>query len=140
MSSPLALIKAELFKALSHPIRIQILDALREKEYNVNELKNLLGLEAANVSQQLAILRSKKVVKTRKEANNVYYSVQDEAVFSLLDVAKTIFKNQYSGMKHCLSEGLQMMIPLVTVAVLELLSPFYLALEAGLLEAELLFC
>jgi DNA-binding transcriptional ArsR family regulator len=133
-------LKADFFKALAHPIRIQILDALREKERNVNELKEVLGIEAANVSQQLAILRNKKVVKTRKKANNVYYSVQDEAVFILLDNAKAVFQNQLSGMKHFLGDASKVVLPLLTVTILELMSPFYMALEAGLFEAELLVC
>jgi DNA-binding transcriptional ArsR family regulator len=133
-------LKAEFFKALAHPIRIQILDALREKERNVNELKDVLGIEAANVSQQLAILRNKKVVKTRKEANSVYYSVQDEAVFHLLDSAKTIFQNQLTGMKQFLGDTAKVVLPLLTVTLLELLNPFYVALELGVFEAELLVC
>ena len=133
-------LKAELFKALAHPMRIQILDALRDKERNVNELKDLLNIEAANVSQQLAILRTKKMVKTRKEGNNVYYSVQDDALFSLLDSAKTIFQNQLSGMKHFLNDTTKVVLPLLTVMAIELMSPFYLALEAGLFEVELLIC
>jgi ArsR family transcriptional regulator len=133
-------LKAELFKALAHPMRIQILNALRGTERNVNELKELLGIEAANVSQQLAILRTKKMVKTRKEGNNVYYSVQDDAVFHLLDTTKTIFQNQLSGMKQTLTKVTQVLLPLVTVSILDLISSFYLALEAGVLEAELLVC
>ena len=133
-------LKAELFKALAHPLRIQILNALRGTERNVNELKELLGIEAANVSQQLAILRTKKMVKTRKEGNNVYYSVQDDAVFHLLDTTKTIFQNQLSGMKQFLGEASKVVLPLLTVTILELLNPFYVALELGVFEAELLVC
>ena len=52
--------KAEFFKALAHPIRIQILDTLRDREHNVNELRDILNIEAPNVSQQLAILLKQK--------------------------------------------------------------------------------
>jgi len=133
-------LKAELFKALAHPMRIQILNALRGTERNVNELKELLGIEAANVSQQLAILRTKKMVKTRKEGNNVYYSVQDDALFNLLDTTKTIFQNQLSGMKQFLGDASKVVLPLLTVTLLDLLNPFYVALEWGVFEAELLVC
>ncbi len=85
--------KAEFFKALAHPVRIHILDALREGELSVNELKDILNIEAANVSQQLSILRNKNLVITRKDGNNVYYSIKDPMVFQLLDLTKAIFNN-----------------------------------------------
>lgn len=96
--------KAEFFKALAHPIRIHILDALREGERNVNEMKEILGIEAANVSQQLAILRNRNLVNTRKEGNSVYYSVRDPAIFELLDVSKTIFNNHLIDLQSVLEE------------------------------------
>lgn len=85
--------KAEFFKALAHPIRIHILDALRDGEHSVNELRDILDIEAANVSQQLAILRNKNLVVTRKDGTNVFYSIKDPMVFQLLDLSKTIFNN-----------------------------------------------
>lgn len=96
--------KAEFFKALAHPIRIHILDALREGERNVNELKDILNIEAANVSQQLAILRNKNLVITRKEGNSVYYAIRDPAIFELLDVCKKIFNNQLIDLQSVLEE------------------------------------
>lgn len=96
--------KAEFFKALAHPIRIHILDTLREGERNVNEMKEILGIEAANVSQQLAILRNRNLVNTRKEGNSVYYSVRDPAIFELLDVSKTIFNNHLIDLQSVLEE------------------------------------
>lgn len=96
--------KAEFFKALAHPIRIHILDALRDGEHSVNELKEILAIEAPNVSQQLAILRNKNLVNTRKEGNNVYYSVRDPAIFELLDVSRRIFNNHLIGLQNVLEE------------------------------------
>lgn len=97
--------KAEFFKALSHPIRIHILDSLRDGEHSVNELRDILNIEAANVSQQLAILRNKNLVDTRKDGNNVYYSVRDPLVFNLLDQAKEIFNNHLIDVRSML-EGM----------------------------------
>jgi ArsR family transcriptional regulator len=99
--------KAEFFKALAHPLRIHILDALRDGEHSVGELRDLLAVEMPNVSQQLSVLRAKNIVATRKEGNTVYYSVVDPAVFRLLDVAKEIFGNQLvsvQGMLQSLGE------------------------------------
>ena len=94
--------KAEFFKALSSPIRIRILDELREGELTVSELRSRLGVEAANVSQQLAILRSKNLVVGRKQASNIYYSCTDPTVWKLLDVAKEIFNNHLVDLKNTL--------------------------------------
>ena len=93
MPQQLANFKAEFFRALAHPIRIRILDCLRDGEKGVNELSEALQIEPANVSQQLAILRVRNIVVGRKSGSNVYYSVPDQTVFKLLDVAKTIFNN-----------------------------------------------
>lgn len=83
--------KANFFKALSNPIRIQIIDELRKGELTVNELKMKLEIEAPNVSQQLAVLRNNNIVKTRKEGNNIYYSIRHNIIFKMLDEAKKIF-------------------------------------------------
>jgi len=106
MMSELREFKAEFFKALAHPMRIQILDTLRDGEHSVNELRDILNVEAANVSQQLAILRGKNLVANRKEGNNVYYSVRDPMVFQLLDIAKNIFNNHLINIRAVL-EGLE---------------------------------
>jgi len=102
--SELSQFKAEFFKALAHPLRIRILDALRDGELGVNELCGRLSVEQSNVSQQLAVLRNRNVVVGRKEGNNVYYSVRDREIFRLLDVAKTIFNNRLVDVRDMLSE------------------------------------
>ncbi len=96
--------KADFFKALANPIRIQIIDTLGSGEHTVNQLKEILDIEAPNVSQQLAILRANNLVATRKEGSNVFYSIKDPTMFQLLGITKTIFNNQPSGIKDLLSE------------------------------------
>jgi DNA-binding transcriptional ArsR family regulator len=104
MPQQLANFKAEFFKALAHPIRIRILDCLRNGEKGVNELSETLEIEQANVSQQLAILRARNIVVGRKSGSNVYYSVSDRTLFKLLDVAKTIFNNHLVGVRDMLQQ------------------------------------
>lgn len=94
--------KSEFFKALSSPLRIRILDELREGELTVSEIRQRLDVEAANVSQQLAILRSKNIVVGRKQGSNIFYSCTDPTIFKLLDVAKEIFNNHLAGVKTML--------------------------------------
>src|SRR5260370_16783275 len=93
MPQQLANFKAEFFKALAHPVRIRILDCLRDGEKGVNELSEALQIEQANVSQQLPILRVRNIVVGRKSGSNVYYSVSDRPLFKLLDRPQNIFTN-----------------------------------------------
>jgi ArsR family transcriptional regulator len=104
MPQELANFKAEFFKALAHPIRIRIIDCLRNGEKGVNELSNILRIEPANVSQQLAILRVRNIVNGRKVGSNVYYSVSDTMLFRLLDVGRQIFNNHLVGVQNMLQQ------------------------------------
>jgi len=104
MPQQLANFKAEFFKALAHPVRIRIVDSLRGGEKGVNELSQMLRVEPANVSQQLAVLRVRNIVVGRKAGSSVFYSVSDPALFNLLDAAKEIFNNQLVGVRDMLEE------------------------------------
>jgi DNA-binding transcriptional ArsR family regulator len=104
MRQQLSDFKAEFFKALAHPLRISILDALRDGELTVNEISQHFDVEQANASQQLAVLRNRNIVIARKEGSNVYYSVSDKTIFKLLDAAKEIFNNHLVGIRSMLEE------------------------------------
>lgn len=96
--------KAEFFKALSNPIRIRILDELRQTELTVSEIRDRLDIEFPNVSQQLAVLKARGLVISRKQGNNMYYACADAAVFELLDVAKQIFNNRLIDVRTTLEQ------------------------------------
>ncbi len=96
-SGDLQAFKAEFFKALAHPVRIRLLEVLRDGEHSVQELQAALHLDQSTVSQQLAILRAKHVVTGRKEGTTVRYAVRDARVGTLLDVARAIFNAQLTG-------------------------------------------
>jgi DNA-binding transcriptional ArsR family regulator len=102
-ASELARFKAEFFKALAHPLRIRIIDALRDGEIGVNDLCERLQVEQSTVSQQLAQLRGRNIVVGRKEGQNVFYSIRDRAIFRLLDAAREIFNNQLISVQDMLS-------------------------------------
>lgn len=85
--------KADFFKALAHPLRIQILEVLSEGERSVNEIQAQLGSEGSAVSQQLTVLRAKNIVYGTKDGNRVIYSLRDPMIIELLEVAKQIFNN-----------------------------------------------
>jgi DNA-binding transcriptional ArsR family regulator len=97
--------KAELFKALSHPTRIRILELLREGEKSVGELQLALGIEGSTVSQQLAILRMKNLVGTRRAGTVVYYRLNDPQINQLLDAARNVFEAHVIQLRSMTEEG-----------------------------------
>jgi DNA-binding transcriptional ArsR family regulator len=96
--------KAEFFRALAHPIRIGILEVLLRGERSVQELQELLGVDQPVISQQLAVLRAKNVVASRKEGTSVRYSVRDPLIGDLLTVARRLFSNHLVGTQGLLRE------------------------------------
>lgn len=90
MSTPLYQAKAEFFKTLGHPARIRILELLSEREHAVAELLPRVGIEAAHLSQQLAVLRRINLVVARRDGQTVYYSLVSPQVAELLAVARRI--------------------------------------------------
>jgi DNA-binding transcriptional ArsR family regulator len=91
VNDPLHRFKADIFQALAHPTRIAILDLVSEGELSAGDLNRLLGMEQANVSQHLGILRSKHLVTTRKAGNQVFYSVRDPIITSVLELMRSYF-------------------------------------------------
>jgi ArsR family transcriptional regulator len=90
VSRPLYQAKAEFFKALAHPARIRVLELLSERDHAVSEMVPEVGIEAAHLSQQLAVLRKMNLVVTRKEGSMVIYSLVSPQVAELLAVARRI--------------------------------------------------
>jgi len=83
--------KADLFQALAHPTRIHILEALGEGELSVSRIIEEVKGEPANISQHLAILRSKRIVNNRKEGNQVFYSLRNPLLSEVLDIMRRYF-------------------------------------------------
>ncbi|WP_435298788.1 ArsR/SmtB family transcription factor [Timonella sp. A28] len=88
---PLYEVKAGLFKGLSHPLRIRILELLADgKEHTVTELQLGTELEASHLSQHLAVLRRHQLVTSTRRASHVYYRITYPEVADLLAVARTL--------------------------------------------------
>lgn len=104
MSRPLYQLKAEFFKTLGHPARIRVLELLSEREHAVAEMLPEVGVEPANLSQQLAVLRRAGLVTTRKEGSNVYYSLASPLFAELLAVARQILTGVLSGQIELLAD------------------------------------
>lgn len=73
----------EIFQALGNPTRVKILHSLFTEELCVCDLAQVLGMSSSAVSHQLRVLRSKRLVKFRKEGKMAYYSIDDEHVRKL---------------------------------------------------------
>lgn len=103
MQDNLRLFKADIFRALGHPTRIAIVELLRDEgEVPVSAVHDRLGLEQSNVSQHLAVLRSKHLVQTRKDGNQVFYSLRDKIIGEVLDLMRQYFQSH-------LTESLELM-------------------------------
>ena len=84
--------KAEFFKALSHPLRIRILELLREQgPLSVGAIQEATGVPASSISQQLAVLRGRGIVVSDRHGTSVIYRPRDAELWDLLDVARRIF-------------------------------------------------
>ena len=81
--------KADFFQGLGHPTRIAIVECLRDGEMGAGAIVGRLKLEQANASQHLAILRARRVVSSRREGNQIFYSVRDPRILEVLDIMTT---------------------------------------------------
>ncbi|MDE5831396.1 MAG: metalloregulator ArsR/SmtB family transcription factor [Desulfovibrio sp.] len=67
---------ARVFKALGHPSRLRMVDAMRDGEKCVCELRELIGCDLSTVSRHLSVLREAGVVDSEKRGTNIYYSLK----------------------------------------------------------------
>ncbi|MGV9661857.1 ArsR/SmtB family transcription factor [Nocardia niigatensis] len=96
--------KADFFKTLGHPVRIRVLELLSEREYAVSEMLLEIGIEPANLSQQLAILRRTGLVTARREGLSVSYVLTSPEVADLLAAARAILTGVVAGQIELLEE------------------------------------
>jgi len=96
--------KAAIFQGLAHPTRIAIVEALGEHELPAAKLIEKLNLEQANASQHLSVLRARQVVVSRKEGNQVYYSLRDPVLKQVLNLLREYFYSQLSESAVLLKE------------------------------------
>jgi len=92
--------KAQVFQALGHPTRIAIVEALGDGELSAGALLGRLEVEQANLSQHLAVLRSKQIVVNRKAGNQVYYALRDPVLLQVLALLRQYF---YSHLNETLA-------------------------------------
>jgi len=82
--------QAQIFKVLTHPARIAVLEILRDGEHCVCHMEAHLGLRQAYISQQLAVLRKGGLIQDRRDGWNIFYRVVDARIFEALDIVQKI--------------------------------------------------
>jgi ArsR family transcriptional regulator len=94
MSKKLSEIHADICKTLGNAKRIEILNALNDRELTVSELADILDISPANVSQHLAVMRQKGILTTRREGVNIYYKVSNPKVNQACNLMREVLVEQ----------------------------------------------
>jgi DNA-binding transcriptional ArsR family regulator len=81
---------ADALKAMGHPLRWRILCVLGNSEMSVGEIVEKIGTSQSNVSQHLDQLRNKNIVKSRRDANRIYYRVRNEQLLELIGTMRSV--------------------------------------------------
>lgn len=86
---------AKLLKIMGNARRLEILFYLSQNEMNVTGLEKAIGLSQSALSQHLAILRAENVVKTRRKAQAIYYSIKSEKARKILRLLESLYNQPY---------------------------------------------
>ncbi len=78
-------------QAMAHPLRLKILCLIGNQEVSVLEIVDAVGTTQSNISQHLGVLRDHGILHSRKEANKVFYRVQDERILKMIALTREIF-------------------------------------------------
>ena len=81
---------AEFCSTLANPTRLMILAVLAKREMSVGEIAEVVGVRMANISQNLSALRSKNIVKSRREGQMVYYSLVDPRLLEACLIIRSV--------------------------------------------------
>ncbi|SMC05356.1 DNA-binding transcriptional regulator, ArsR family [Sulfobacillus thermosulfidooxidans DSM 9293] len=93
---------ADFWQALSHPIRLRVLETLRQHgELNVGQLVDRVGIGQGHLSNHLACLKNCGLVTTEAQGRYVYYRMADDRVPALLDLGEAIFSDHWAGVATC---------------------------------------
>ncbi len=101
---PVYQLKAELFRVLGHPVRVRILELLRDGERTVGDLQQALGLDSSGTSQHLSALRKVGMVESRREGTSVHYRLKDPRTSQLLEIARLILTTSIEESQSLLAQ------------------------------------
>jgi len=87
-------LQADISKTMAHPLRLAILHCLKAGEKTVNDLAETVGASQSNVSQHLALMRQRGIVKTRKVGSNIFYRVASPKISQACDMVREVLIEQ----------------------------------------------
>jgi ArsR family transcriptional regulator len=82
---------SDALKAMAHPLRLKILCLVGQDELMVQEIVEAVGTSQSNISQHLAVMRSRGLLASRKEANKVFYRIDDPRILKLIGLMREVF-------------------------------------------------
>lgn len=81
---------AGMCRVFSHPTRLQIINALRGRDMSVTDLAQELGVSIGNLSQHLTLMRSVRILRSRKEGQKVYYGIENQRMLDAFDILREV--------------------------------------------------
>lgn len=87
-------LQAEVCKTLASSKRLEIINALKDGEKTVGELVEILGVPKANVSQHLAVMRHKGILKSRRKGVNIYYRISNHKVIEACTLMREVLTEE----------------------------------------------
>ena len=82
---------SEALKAIAHPLRLKILCLVGQNELMVQEIVEAVGTSQSNISQHLAVMRDRGLLASRKEANKVFYRIEDPRILKMIALMREVF-------------------------------------------------
>jgi DNA-binding transcriptional ArsR family regulator len=105
LPTPLVELIAERFRVIGEPMRIRLLDALRDGPLTINELTDALGASQQNVSKHVGVLAAAGIVAREKDGNRVRCSIADDSIFALCELVCGGLRRQVSELDELLPRG-----------------------------------
>ena len=82
---------SEALKAMAHPLRLKILCLVGQSELKVQDIVEAVGTSQSNISQHLAVMRERGLLACRKDANKVYYRIEDRRILKMIEMMREVF-------------------------------------------------
>ena len=101
------ILHSEVCKTLANPKRQEILDCLREGELTVNQIVEKTRIPQANLSQHLAIMRSKGIVKSRRTGINIHYSLSSNKILQAFDLISELINESLISQTKTVTHGME---------------------------------
>lgn len=105
LPEPLVELIAQRFRVIGEPMRIRLLDHLRDRDATVGELTEALGVSQQNVSKHLGVLHQAGIVSRTKRGTFAHYAIADDSVFALCDQVCGGLRRQLDELDQILAEG-----------------------------------